>query len=238
MLSTTIAAIADAAAEADRPLADRRRFREIHREAEIAGQAVLDAHPETKGRKWQGSSRKDYEHRPEMNGIHWRIISAAIANPDLLTVSRTKMLATLSIEFGFTIKRHVIDNPLKRRPEAGTTNSHWFANVIARKLGDAGITGMKPADLVSVETILKALAERLLPPPERTMCAIGTIEIDWLGRKAMLLGHEFRLHPTATGKLRIEGEDAKVPLDALLALVDEAQRKAKRGRSAAKAAKR
>lgn len=82
MLSTTIAAIADAAAEADRPLADRRRFREIHREAEIAGQAVLDAHPETKGRKWQGSSRKDYEHRPEMNGIHWRIISAAIDQYD------------------------------------------------------------------------------------------------------------------------------------------------------------
>ena len=235
MLSTTIAAIAEAAAEADRPLEDRRRFREIHREAEIAGQAVLDAHPETKGRKWQGSSRKDYEHRPEMNGIHWRIISAAIVNPDLLTVSRTKMLATLSDQFGFTIKRHVIDNPLKRRPEAGTTNCYWFATAIARKLADAGYKDFKAADLKSVETVLKALAKRLLPPPERTMCAIGTIEIDLEGRKVTLLGHTFRLYPTGTGKLRIKGETAQVPLDALLSIVEEARQK---GRSAAKAAKR
>jgi hypothetical protein len=165
-----------------------------------------------------------------MNGIHWRIISAAIVRPELLAITRTRMLADLSELFGFTIKRHVIDNPLRRKPEAGTTNSYWLTNLITRKLGEAGHTGFTLADLKSVETVLKALAKRLLPPKEKTMCKIGTIEIDLAGRKATLLGHTFRLHPTATGKLRIEGEDAKVPLDALLALVDEAKRK---GRSAA-----
>jgi hypothetical protein len=162
-----------------------------------------------------------------MNGIHWRIIAAAIAKPELLSGPRSKMLATLSEQFGFTISRNVIDKPLMR------PGREWLSAEIANRLKDAGHSGFRPADLKSVETVLKALAKRLLPQPGRVMCAIGTIEIDLEGRRLTMLGHQFRLYPTATGKLRIEGEDAKVPLEALLALVEEANRKGKRGRRAA-----
>lgn len=238
MLSPNVEAAISQAADQARPLLERRRFREIHRDAEIAGQAVLDAHPETKGRKWEGRSRKAYEHRPEMNGIHWRIISAAITRPGLLALSRTKMLTELSELFGFPIKRYVIENPLKRKPVPGTTDGYWLTRQIARKLSEAGQTGLKKADLRSVETVLKVLAKRLLPPKETTICRVGTIEIDYQGRTATMLGHAFRLHPTATGKLRIEGEDAKVSLDALLALVSEAKSKGKKRRERGEATKR
>jgi hypothetical protein len=143
-----------------------------------------------------------------------------MAKPELLAMTRTKMLAELSERFGFTIKRYVIDNPLKRKPAPGTTDSHWLTRQIASNLQAAGHTGLKPADLNSVETVLKALKKRLLPPPAEEAF---TVRIAFTADRVIIGKREYPLHSTASGRPRIGRGNHKLPADALLALLREAK---------------
>lgn len=218
MITEAVRAPIDEAAE-DTKTTNRRRFREIHRQAEQAAQAVLDAHDETAGRTFEGRSFKPAQRPQHFKGIEQRIIEAAILRPALLQLNGLALLRELEQIMGFPIPRHYLRNPLKKKPTSKGRDPYWYIVKLRKLLASHGIAGLHDRDLVNVQAVLDALRSRLLPPPDNL---VFKAEIAFTADGVTIGKRQYRLHSTTSGRLRIRGDTANLPAEALFEILKEA----------------